>query len=122
MVCSPPGEILSSDSIIDKKGAGAFIGFAMKKGEQLRIRIGTSFSSLQAAKENLASEIGDKSFNEILRLANKSWEAALSQVTVQGNDEKDKRIFYTAMYHAMQHPRLFSDVDGSYPKFAGNYD
>jgi predicted alpha-1,2-mannosidase len=23
------------------------------------------------------------------------------------------------MYHAMQHPRLFSDVDGSYPAFAG---
>ena len=25
------------------------------------------------------------------------------------------------MYHAMQHPRLFSDADGTYPKFAGNY-
>lgn len=115
------GEVLSADSISEKKDAGAFIGFAMKKGEQLSIKIGTSFSSLQAAKENLASEIGNNSFNEILTLANKSWEAALSQVMVQGNDEKDKLIFYTAMYHAMQHPRLFSDVDGSYPKFAGNY-
>ncbi len=117
-----PGEVLSADSILNKKDAGAFIGFAMKKGEQLRIRIGTSFSSLQGARANLASEIGSKSFNEILVLAKQSWETALAQVTLQGNDEKDKRIFYAAMYHAMQHSRLFSDVDGSYPKFAGNYE
>ncbi|MBC7888391.1 MAG: glycoside hydrolase family 92 protein [Ferruginibacter sp.] len=115
-------KIFSADSISNKKDAGAFVGFIMKKGEQLRIRIGTSFSSLEGAKKNLASEIGSKSFDEILTAANKTWEEALAQVTVQGKVEKDKRIFYTALYHAMQHPRLFSDVDGTYPKFAGNYE
>lgn len=116
------GAVFYTDSILNKKDAGAFIGIMMKKGEQLRIRIGTSFNSWQGAKENLAAEIGDKSFTEILALANQSWETALGQVNVQGNNEKDKRIFYTSMYHSMQHPRLFSDVDGTYSKFAGNYE
>jgi predicted alpha-1,2-mannosidase len=113
-------EIFSNDSIINKKNAGAFVGFTMNAGERLLIRIGTSFSSMQGAKENLEMELGTKRFDEILALAKQSWEKALSQITVQDDDEKDKRIFYTAMYHAMQHPRLFSDADGTYPKFAGH--
>lgn len=115
-------EIFTVDSIRNKKDAGAFVGFMMKKGERLRIRIGTSFCSLQGAKKNLESETGTKSFDEVLTASKRIWGAALSQVRVQGGTEKDKRIFYTAMYHAMQHPRLFSDADGSYPKFAGNYE
>ncbi|MEO6732957.1 MAG: GH92 family glycosyl hydrolase [Ferruginibacter sp.] len=115
-------EIFAADSILNKKDGGAYVGFSLKKGEQLHIRIGTSFSSLEGAKKNLASEMGTKNFNEILSAAKQTWNKALSQVTVTGNDEKNKRIFYTAMYHAMQHPRLFSDVDGTYPAFAGNYN
>ena len=26
------------------------------------------------------------------------------------------------MYHAMELPRLYNDVDGTYPKFSGNYE
>ncbi|MEP7377448.1 MAG: GH92 family glycosyl hydrolase [Chitinophagaceae bacterium] len=115
-------EIFSTDSIINKPDAGTYIGFAMKKGEQFCIRIGTSFSSIEGAKKNLASEIATKNFSEVLSVAKQKWQTVLSQITVQTNNEKDKRIFYTAMYHAMQHPRLFSDADGIYPKFAGNYE
>ena len=122
-------ELFAIDSIKEKKPArpaggdiGAFVGFVMKKGEQFQIRIGTSFSSLEGAKKNLAAEMGNKRFIDVLSEAKKQWEKALAQIKVQTNNEKDKRIFYTAMYHAMQHPRLMSDADGSYPKFAGNYE
>ena len=92
----------------------------MQKGEQLRIRIGTSFSSMEGAKNNLAAEIGSKRFNEVRKLAEQSWETSLGQINVKTDREKDKRIFYTAMYHAMQQPRLFSDVDQTYPAFASD--
>lgn len=113
-------EIFTSDSVKNKKEAGAFVGFKLKRGEQLLLRIGTSFSSLESAKKNLAAEIGTKSFETIRNAATQTWEKALGQVQVQTSSEKDKRIFYTAMYHSMQHPRLFNDVDGTYPSFAGN--
>ncbi|QNA43447.1 GH92 family glycosyl hydrolase [Lacibacter sediminis] len=112
--------VFANDSVLQKKDAGAFAGFQLKKGEQLLLRIGTSFSSLAAAKKNLATEVGAKNFNDIRTAATQQWEKALGQVQVQTSNEKDKRIFYTAMYHSMQHPRLFSDVDGTYPSFAGN--
>jgi predicted alpha-1,2-mannosidase len=114
-------EILSLDSLQNRKDMGAFAGFAMKKGERLRIRIGTSFSSIEAARKNLEAEIPSWDFDKIAYAAKQKWEEALAQITVETDNEKDKRIFYTAMYHAMQHPRLFSDVDGTYPKFSGDY-
>lgn len=113
-------EIFNRESIRNKHNIGAFVGFALRKGETVRLRIGTSFTSLEAAKNNLAREIGNKDFETIKRLATTHWEKALSQIRVKTNNERDKKVFYTALYHAMQHPRLFSDVDGSYPAFAGN--
>ena len=112
--------VFRTDSIADKKGMGVFIGFALKQGERLCIRVGTSFSGLEGAKKNLEQETGTLDFEAVCNRAKQSWQQALSQVKVYTASEKDKCVFYTAMYHAMQHPRLLSDVDGTYPAFAGN--
>jgi predicted alpha-1,2-mannosidase len=111
--------VFTTDSISNQKNIGAFAGFKLRKGEKLRIRIGTSFTSVQSAKNNLQAEIRTWNFESVLAAAKANWQQALSQIQVQGNNEKDKRIFYTALYHALQHPRLFSDVSGTYPSFAG---
>lgn len=115
-------EQLVFDSISNKKDAGGYISFYLKKGEQLRIRIGTSFSSLQGAKKNLQHEVSTWNFRAVQAKAQRTWETALSQIQVETNNQKDKHIFYTALYHSFQHPRLFSDVDGTYPKFSGSYE
>ncbi len=114
-------KILDSDTIGHAKDIGAFAGFYLKKGEQLVIRIGTSFTSVEAARKNLESEMASANFDVVVTKAKEVWEKALSQIKVETDNEQDKRIFYTAMYHAFQHPRLFNDVDGRYPAFAGNY-
>lgn len=113
--------IFSVDSIKNQKNIGAFVGYAVQQGEKLRIRIGTSFSSLEGARQNVQAELPNFNFETVAQQAKETWQKALSQITVQTVVEKDKRIFYTAMYHAMQHPRLFNDLDGTYPKFSSNY-
>lgn len=114
-------EILAAKSIRSKKDAGAFVGFRLKKDEQLIIRIGTSFSGMENARGNLYAETEAHSFDQVCSTAKQQWEKALGQVQVATSNEKDKNIFYTAMYHAMQHPRLFSDADGTYPRFSNQY-
>jgi len=114
-------EVLSIDSIRDGKDIGAYVGVKLNKGEKLRIRVGTSFSSLQGALKNLQAEIKGWDFESLVVQNEEVWQRALSQVKVETTDVKAKRIFYTSMYHSMQHPRLFNDVDGTYPEFAGNY-
>ncbi|MDA3867240.1 MAG: GH92 family glycosyl hydrolase [Salinivirgaceae bacterium] len=108
-------------SISNKKNIGAYVGFKMQKGEVLRIKVGTSFSSIEGARKNLQTEIPGWNYNEILAKNKAQWEKALGQVKVKSTNEKDKRIFYTALYHSMQQPRLYNDVDGVYPRFATQY-
>ncbi|MGI4804912.1 MAG: GH92 family glycosyl hydrolase [Janthinobacterium lividum] len=111
----------NADSLKNQKNIGAYLGFKMKPGEKLRIRIGTSFTGIKAARANLQSELPDFDFEKTVAKAKQTWEKALEKVSIKTNSEKDKRIFYTAFYHAMQHPRLYNDIDGLYPKFASSY-
>ncbi|MFW0717958.1 GH92 family glycosyl hydrolase [Pedobacter sp. N23S346] len=115
------GTITNQSSITNKKDIGVFAGFKLEKGEQLIITSGTSFTSVAAAKLNLEKEINTVDFDVIRAKTKAVWEESLSQINIADHDERKKKIFYTAMYHAQQHPRLFNDVDGSYPQFAGNY-
>jgi predicted alpha-1,2-mannosidase len=114
-------QIFTTKSIANQKNIGAFIGFKLKKGEKLRVRIGTSFTSVADARKNLQAEIKDWDFDALVKQNKQVWQNELSLLNVATDDERDKYIFYTAYYHAMQHPRLFNNADGTYPRFAGNY-
>jgi len=115
------GQILSATSLKNMPGLGAFAGFKMNKGEKLVIRIGTSFTSLDGARKNLQVEMPGFDFDKAVVTCKAVWEKALSQISVATDNLRDKNIFYTAYYHTMQQPRLFSDVDGKYPMFATGY-
>lgn len=114
-------KVFIKDSIAAQKSIGAFLGFKMQKGEKLSIKVGTSFSSLQGARKNLAVELPGWDFVNTVAKCRQIWQQTLKQITVTTTNKTDKHIFYTSFYHAMQHPRLYSDVDGVYPRFAGNY-
>lgn len=113
--------LFNKDSIANQKGAAVYAGFYMRKGEILEIRAATSFCSRQGARANLQAETGQQSFEQLKTKARAVWEKALSQIQIETKNEQQKKIFYTALYHSMQHPRLFNDVDGQYPRFAGKY-
>jgi predicted alpha-1,2-mannosidase len=111
----------TADSIKNDAGTGIYAGFKLNKGEKLTIRIGISFTSLDGARKNLQAEMPGFDFDKAVANSKSRWEKALGQISISTGSEQDKRIFYTSFYHAMQHPRLFNDVDGKYPRFSGNY-
>lgn len=112
------GRTFNVATISNQQDIGAYLGFKLKAGESIRVRIGTSFSSMAGARKNLEAEIPGWDFEAVAAKNKAIWEKALSQITLKTDVEKDKRIFYTSFYHAMQQPRLYNDVDGSYPEFA----
>jgi predicted alpha-1,2-mannosidase len=97
--------------------SGAYFGFGTGK-QIVSVKIGTSFTSLEGARLNLEKEIENQDFETIRKSAEKAWNEALGKVKVKGS-EKDKVLFYSALYRTKLSPRLFSDVDGKYPSFAG---
>lgn len=114
--------IYPADSIKAQSNIGAVVKFRVHKGSILKMRIGTSFTSIAAARENLEAEINHWDFAAQTKAGNDTWNKALNKIIVEGPVEKNKRIFYTALYHTMQHPRLFNDVKGTYPAFSKSYE
>jgi predicted alpha-1,2-mannosidase len=117
----PENLIVLNDTAAGGNRLGIWLGFFLRKNETLRIRIGSSFTGRDGAQKNLTREINHWDFNKTERNARLQWNQALGKISITKGAEKEKRIFYTALYHALQHPRLFNDVDGKYPAFAQQY-
>ncbi|MCU1323914.1 MAG: alpha,2-mannosidase [Acidobacteriaceae bacterium] len=116
------GEAKSEGNLHQESSAGepgAYLSFALKPGEVLQARVGTSFTSIDEARKNLKAEIPQWNFDGVKEQARKEWVEALGRIEIP-KDAPDRRIFYTALYHALQLPRTFSDVSGTYPRFAGS--
>jgi predicted alpha-1,2-mannosidase len=80
----------------------------------LLVKVGLSAVDIDGAMRNLETEIPQWDFEAVHSAARLAWERELSGVTIKGATESDQRIFYTALYHALLAPTLFSDVDGRY--------
>lgn len=100
-----------------KKGKGVamkgLISFDKSPGAVM-LKVGISPVSPENALQNIKSEIPDWNFEEIARQADEKWNKELSRIVVETENEADKRIFYTSMYHLMIHPSLFNDYNGDY--------
>jgi predicted alpha-1,2-mannosidase len=88
------------------------------KEKNIKVRIGTSFTSLDAARKNLKHEISDWNFEKLVKASEKEWNQTLGKITVKNSSHDDLVKFYTALYHCYQLPRIASDIDGSYQGFA----
>ena len=95
----------------------AYVRFAPESLNVVYARIGTSFISVEQARENLEREVGGWNLNGVKEQARAAWNEQLGRVRVEGRDEDAKRIFYTCLYHAHLYPRLFSEYGRYYSAF-----
>lgn len=82
--------------------------------QPLLVKVGISAVSVENARENLQQELPGWNFASIVAKANADWNRELSKIAIKTQDERAKRIFYTALYHTMIAPSVFSDVNGEY--------
>jgi predicted alpha-1,2-mannosidase len=99
--------------------AGAWFSFDDPAGEPVELRVGISYVSSANARENLEAETRRKSFAEVRQEAEQTWEAELGRIRVEGGSQAQRTIFYTALYHALLHPNVISDVNGQHPIMGG---
>ena len=98
---------------------GAVARFQLQSGDRVGVQVGTSFTSVEEARRNLQAEMPDWDFTRARNASEATWRRALSRIEIRGASLDQQQIFYTALYHALQMPRTFSDVSGQYPGFAG---
>ena len=87
--------------------------FTTAEGEEILLKVAISPVSIEGARLAIQAELPGWEFQPVADNALQAWENELSRIKIEGDDEL-KAKFYTAMYHAMIAPMLFSDTDGSY--------
>lgn len=93
---------------------GFFSEFPVKEDNfRVLLKAGLSFVSLEGARKNLQHDIPHWNFETVYEDNRMAWRKALQRMEVAGS-ERDKTIFYTALYHTMIDPRDVSDIDGKY--------
>lgn len=93
---------------------GAYFRFDTQKNEQVEVKVGISYVSIENARNNLAAEQPKFSFEKTKKESTDKWQQLLSRIQVKG-ELKKKTIFYSALYHTLIHPNIIQDVNGDYP-------
>ncbi len=86
--------------------------FGLKKGETLKVKAAVSTVSGEGALKNLAS-LPHWDFDAVASQTRAKWDALLSKISIDA-PEKQRKIFYTALYHSFISPNNIADVDGRY--------
>lgn len=98
---------------------GAYLEFDVGAGEEIMVKVATSFCDVDGARNNMREEIPEWDFDGVRKRLENIWEERLGAITVETADIEAKKKFYTSLYHSSFLPHAFNDVDGRYPSFAG---
>lgn len=98
---------------VDADSIGRVAPVAMQ-GNVLSVKVGLSAVSEENAGMNLRAEQPGWDFEQAVSDAEELWNRELSKIQFETHDDVAKRIFYTALYHTMIAPSVFSDVNGDY--------
>jgi predicted alpha-1,2-mannosidase len=96
---------------------GAYAKFETTEDEIVEARVGTSFISIEQARQNLETEIPTWDFGAVRQSLRSTWNEKLERIAVEGATEDQRRIVYTALYHALLYPRIFSEHGRYYSAF-----
>ncbi|MEZ5104971.1 MAG: GH92 family glycosyl hydrolase [Draconibacterium sp.] len=107
--------------ILTQHFGGIVLTFDELKADGLLVKVGLSLTGIDAAKKNMEAECQEWDFEAVCKKASDLWNDKLSAITVEGDNEDDKTIFYTALYHTCFLPHVISDVDGTYPGLDKKY-
>ena len=100
------GHINTADVKAECNHAGGIVGFKTSRGEQVNVRIASSFISEEQALENL-KELGSDSFDEVKARGRKTWNDILGRIEVKSDDIDHLRTFYSCLYRSVLFPRSF---------------
>ncbi|MBQ9583763.1 MAG: GH92 family glycosyl hydrolase [Bacteroidales bacterium] len=106
--------IVRGEKMFDGTCIGFFSEFPTTEGEQVEMKVAFSFVDAEGARKNYEAEAAGRSFDEMHACARETWRQELGKIRTAGGTEAQKRIFYTALYHASVDPRIFTDVDCRY--------
>lgn len=104
------GEIKATCTEAESDHAGAIVGFKTKKGQQVNMRVASSFISPEQASINM-QELGDGDFDRIVSEGKIKWDDVLGRIDIEDKDLDRIRTFYSCLYRSVLFPRSFYEFN-----------
>lgn len=108
-------ELLSNIKTLNGDGVGLSAKYNVKAGEEIKMKIGISYTSIENARKNLLSECTTWDFNAVRNESRKVWNDWLGKIDVNGGTTDQKIKFYTDLWHVLLGRHKINDVSGDYP-------
>ena len=102
-------------NMIQGPGALMLLNYKTSQGQQIVVKIGLSYTSVENARLNLETEAENLTFDEAREQTQNKWREQLGRIRVQGGTQDSRVKFYTGLYHCLLGRGLASDVNGAYP-------
>lgn len=104
-------EILKSNTEIKADHVGALVKFPqLKKGEQITLKVASSFISHEQAEINL-NEVKEKSFDQVKSEGKEIWNKTLNKIEIKGATIDQARTFYSCLYRSVLFPQKLYEKD-----------
>jgi predicted alpha-1,2-mannosidase len=109
------------DVFKDSTSSGIILNFKTSTDEQVIVRTGISFVSIENARLNLETETKPYgwNFDAVVNNAKMIWNNLLGKVEITDDNENNKEKFYTCLYRSFTGKSIFNDVNGQYPDMCG---
>lgn len=95
-------------------GSGAWVTFDASTNQAVLVKVGLSFVDDAGARANLQHENRGWDLTAVRNDATSAWQRMLERIQIDGGTPGEQHFFYTALYHALLHPNVYSDVTGLY--------
>ena len=90
-----------------------YFDFKTEEAEKIQIKFALSPVSQGNALENMQTEIQDWDFEKVKKQAQETWNKELNKIAITASPAI-KVNFYTAMYHTLINPTVYTDVNRQY--------
>jgi len=111
---------IEKSKIFDAPTDAEKVGIFTFGENQVMVKVAVSSVSVDNAMANLASAPDNWDFDAVHQAASDAWEKELEKVRIKSDDPDQKTTFYTALYHTMVAPALFSDRNGDFKGVDGS--
>jgi len=104
---------------LPEEQAGVFLAYDVDKGDEVKVKIGISYTSIENARNNLKTECAHWDFDKVRNDARSEWNQWFGKIAVKGGKEETRVKFYTDLWHALLGRHKIDDANGDYPSYMG---
>jgi len=104
---------------LPEEQAGVALAYDVAAGDEVKVKIGISYTSIENARKNLEAECAHWDFERVRNEARSQWNEWLGRIDVTGGRQQTRVKFYTDLWHVLLGRHKIDDISGDYPTYMG---